>query len=117
MTRQIPGIVEQMVTHWTTEVHFNRLKPCPKNVCLNQPTSISTPPHDQQQLRATGTHSIPQTVMPSNIEFVEKHDVSTPAPGTPENKPQPDLPAVCRNPERNKTQKGISCREETCKAL
>ena len=74
----------------------------PKNIRLNQPTSTPTPPHDQEQLRATGTHSMPQTVMPSDIELVEEDDVLTSASGTPESNPQPDLPAVRRNPPRER---------------
>ena len=83
-------------------LHFNRLKSCLKNIRLNQPTSTSTPPHDQEQLRATGTHSMPHTVTPSDIELIEEDDVLTPAPGTPESNPQPDLPAVHRNPSRER---------------
>ena len=83
-------------------VHFNRLKPCPKNIRLNQPTSTPTSPHDQEQLRATGTHSMPQSVMPSDIKLVEEDNVLTPALGTPESNPQPDLPAVRWNPLRER---------------
>ena len=53
-------------------------------------------------MRATGTHSMPQTVMPSDIKLVEEDDVLTPAPGTPESNPQPDLPAVRWNPPRER---------------
>ena len=66
----------------------------PQEHLPNQPPSTSKPHLDQEQLRATGTHSMPQTVMPSNIKLVEEDDVLTPATGTPESKSQPDLPAV-----------------------
>ena len=45
---------------------------------------------------------MPQTVMPSDIELVEEDDVLTSASGTPESNPQPDLPAVRRNPPRER---------------
>ena len=58
----------------------------PQEHLPNQPTSTPTPPHDQEQLRAMGTHSMPQTVTLSSIELVEEDNVFTPAPGTPESR-------------------------------
>ena len=51
-----------------------------------------------------GTHSIPQTVTPSDIESVEEDDMLIPAPGTPESNPQLDLPAICWNPPKERQQ-------------
>ena len=61
--------------------------------------STSTPP---EQLRATGTHSTPQTLTPSDIELVEQDDVLTTVPETLESNPQPAPPAVRRNPPRER---------------
>ena len=81
-------------------IHFNRLKPCPKDICLegeNQPAT------QLYQSRDAAPQTQP-TPLPSDIELVEEDDVIFPTTGLRDtnSNPQPTSLMVRRNPPRAK---------------
>ena len=79
-------------------VHFNRLKPCPKDICLEGENQPATQP-SQSRDAAPQTRPTPS---PSDIELVEEDDVIFPTIGLRDtnSNPQPTSLTVRRNPPR-----------------
>ena len=79
-------------------VHFNRLKPCPKDIHLEGENQPATQP-SQSRDAAPQTRSTP---LPSDIELVEEDDVIFPTIGLRDtnSNPQPTSLMVRRNPPR-----------------
>ena len=79
-------------------VHFNRLKPCPKDIRLEGENQPATQP---SQFKNAAPQTRP-TPLPSDIELVEEDDVIFPTIGLRDtnSNPQPTSLMVRRNPPR-----------------
>ena len=80
------------------DVHFNRLKPCPKDIHLERPNQLVTQPSYCRN-RAPSTQPLP-----SDIELVEEDNEvsSTMGLGDTDSNPHPTLQTVWWNPPRGK---------------
>ena len=81
-------------------VHFNRLKPCPKDIHLERPNQLVAPPSHSRN-RAPSTQPLP-----SDIELVEEDDEVSPMMSLEDTnsnpQPAPTLQTVRRNPLRRR---------------
>ena len=82
----------------TQVVHFNRLKPCPKGICLEGENQPATQPYKSRD----AAPQIRPTPLPSNIELVEEDDLIFPTIGLRDtnSNPQPTSLMVQQNPPR-----------------
>ena len=81
-------------------VHFNRLKPYPKDIRLERPKQLVTQP-------SCPRNAVPltqPTPLPSDIELVEEDEEISPTMGLgdTDSNPQPTLRTVRRNPPRGR---------------
>ena len=79
-------------------VHFNRLKPCPKDIRLERPKQLVTQPPCSRN----AAPSTQPTPLLSDIELVEEDDEISPTVGfgDTDSNPQPTLQTAQRNPPR-----------------